>query len=630
MDTPSVLGACRKAIAIHLSSIFARPWESLLPLVQQTTTHRKPSHSVFSVVIRRLGKGVNKQTLEQCLVLPPDLQQVIERARRTQDILLFDPVPLHLIQRCLERIYHDFSEHTVSSESQGRVQSDSKGKRDRDASESTVLVNGARLQADENPYTWLRRVVLTGFTARLIMRESHGDSVKVIMEPSQPGADADLGSELMRGLNLYTGTSTGQAIEANDPYLETIKGALESGHDNGIQARLKDGAWVVDLHRHKLGYVKVFTATPSAGPPETPTTITANAAAATATDTQTETTATATASMDVPTPTVETLVSLARLFSETECTRYVWVVPEARQLFVEQVLFLAKIIFPDIHVGHQRSKRTTSSLERASDTDTGSTPRSTAAAEMESWTRAIDVVYFGQAFETDTLKASESEGEGSGASIIKAAKFRMREIVVENRGQPQTTMASDENDDDDDSHEDGGSGQGHEHGPLDEAELSRMAAMLSLSALTVASAGGRRLRRLNVDMNRILDGKGNSGVFLQYVLSRLHGIERKSKTRLNPEADLTVLLPYDEALNLALVIAEWYDVVPKLHEQQDPHLLVSYLFNLAAEIGHANRVLRVKDMASSVAEARWLLFWAAKSILEQGLELLGLQSVEQM
>lgn len=107
-------------------------------------------------------------------------------------------------------------------------------------------------------------------------------------------------------------------------------------------------------------------------------------------------------------------------------------------------------------------------------------------------------------------------------------------------------------------------------------------------------------------------------------------IERKSNTHLNPEADLSVLQPYEEALNLALVIAEWHDVMSQLQEQQDPHLLVSYLFNLATEIGHANRVLRVKDMVSNVAEARWFLFWAAKRVLEQGLELLGLESVEHM
>lgn len=107
-------------------------------------------------------------------------------------------------------------------------------------------------------------------------------------------------------------------------------------------------------------------------------------------------------------------------------------------------------------------------------------------------------------------------------------------------------------------------------------------------------------------------------------------IERKSGTRLNPEANLSLLHPYPEAFHLALVIAEWGDIHDTLAQSLDPYPLVNYLFHLAAEIGQANRVFRVKDMEASVAEARWLLFWCAKRVLEHGLTLLGLESVEQM
>ncbi|ORZ14991.1 hypothetical protein BCR41DRAFT_354450 [Lobosporangium transversale] len=131
-------------------------------------------------------------------------------------------------------------------------------------------------------------------------------------------------------------------------------------------------------------------------------------------------------------------------------------------------------------------------------------------------------------------------------------------------------------------------------------------------------------------MSRIMNGKGNSGVFLQYVHSRLCGIERKSNVRYNPDADLSLVQGYTEALNLCLVIAEWQDILSMLQGTLDPFILVSHLFRLATEISQANRVLRVKDMEPAVAEARWLLFWAAKQVLEQGLGLLGLEFVEFM
>jgi len=90
----------------------------------------------------------------------------------------------------------------------------------------------------------------------------------------------------------------------------------------------------------------------------------------------------------------------------------------------------------------------------------------------------------------------------------------MKEIVTKNRGNPG--RGTDYGDLDHEEEEE-------EESVLDEQELARMATLLSTSALVVASIGCKRIRKLNVDMARILDGKGNSGVFLQYVHSRLCG-----------------------------------------------------------------------------------------------------------
>lgn len=99
---------------------------------------------------------------------------------------------------------------------------------------------------------------------------------------------------------------------------------------------------------------------------------------------------------------------------------------------------------------------------------------------------------------------------------------------------------------------------------------------------------------------------------------------------MNPEADLSLIQLYPEALNLSVVLAEWHELLLTLEDSLDPYALVPYLFHLATEIGQANHVLRVKDMNPAVAEARWLLFWAAKQVLEQGLCLLGIEFVERM
>ncbi|KAG0329126.1 Arginyl-tRNA synthetase [Podila horticola] len=405
------------------------------------------------------------------------------------------------------------------------------GKRDRE--DRSMIVNGLSQQQDENGYY---------------------------------GNEAIKG--LFRGLNLE---STDQETTSMEPHLRTIEETIKTS--NEIKTVSKDGSWFVQLS--SKGQVKVYTPSSST----TPTTTSDEPVA-----------------MGTPTPLVQTLALIASHFFEHDhLDRYIWVVPDGRRQFAEQLLELAKMIYTP--------READGSKERQDRT------------KRQSWPDLVEVVVFGPA---GVVKEKRNTEPGSSdntaparmARIMEHAKAEMCKIIVENRG---GSLRDDGYEDED--FED-------EKVALDEEALSRMATILAKSAIVVACAGTRRLKKLNVNMKQLLDGKGNSGVFLQ--------IERKSGTRLNPEANLSLLQPYPETFHLTLVIAEWTDIQDTLTQSLDPYPLVNYLFHLAAEIGQANRVFRVKDMEASVAEARWLLFWCAKRVLEHGLALLGLEFVERM
>ncbi|KAG0363586.1 Arginyl-tRNA synthetase [Gamsiella multidivaricata] len=572
----SLLGF-RKAIASHLSSVLDQSSETLLPLVQQNTSHRKGSHSVFSVAIKRLcgGSDLDESIREKCLELSlPEVKELIARVRLTKDMMLFDPVPLRVLQITTERIVEDAGGGQQGGELKERESMEVLGKREREVKKKVVIVNGARVQTDESAYSGLRRTVLTGFVARVL--ESTSQSVvKVIAEETYEDIDPRI-KTLYHGLDILKDhliAPTATAPEAQT-HLNTIKNAVQNNQE--IRAQVKDSAWLVDLTSQQLGQAKLFTASTDG-------------------------------SMDKPTPLVQTLMSLARHFVEHPCDRYIWMVPDGRRQFAEQVLYLANIIFPG---EGQKEDEEEEPLRK----------KRISGASGGCWAQDIEVLYFGAATGFDIWNSSSSSSSSkvsTGSSeIVEYTNQRMREIVTKNRGNPGRGTGYSEMDDDEDN--DGG----EKELVLNEEELKRMAGILSTSALAVASVGCKRMRKLTVDMNRILDGKGNSGVFLQ--------IERKSKTRLNPDADLSLVQAYPEALNLSIVLAEWHDTLSALQETLDPYALVPYLFHLAAEVGQANHVLRVKDMDTAVAEARWLLFWCAKQVLEEGLRLLGLELVERM
>ncbi|KAF9980926.1 Arginyl-tRNA synthetase [Modicella reniformis] len=606
-EHPTLL-SFRKAIASHLSSILQKPSEALLPLVQQNTGHhRKTSHSLFYVVIKRLGntartgeeRDLDEDTRQKCLHLSSETQGYIARVRTTKDMLLFDPVPLRLIQLTIKSIVDKNvgidPERTLTTMggSEGVVAVTSKsvkqpGKRSRSA-DQIVIVNGSTIQLDENAYCALRRTVLTGFIARTLGASYEG-RIKVIMGHSRDGMQSNI-IGLCRGLDLV---DSSESLSASD-YERCMTAVKRVVQDNkGIQMYIKDDACYVDLTCRQLGKSKVFSSVSADG-----------------------------SFMDGPTLIVQTMMSFVYHFSVyEECDRYIWLVPDSRRQFAEQVLYLARIIFSDDATDNKEEGQ-----ERKEVSENKRKSRKT-----RPWAESIEVVYFGAATGPDIWSTNSELSRGL-TGVVEYTNQRMKAVVSRNRGNPGRGT---------DYGGGGGGGggggdigngmddEGDEEPVLDEVELSRMATLLSMSALAVACVGCKRIRKLTVDTTRVLEGKGNSGVFLQYVHSRLCGIERKSKTRLNPEADLSLVQLYPEALNLCIVLAEWHDTLGMIDESMDPYMLVPYLFHLATEIGQANHVLRVKDMERAVAEARWLLFWAAKQVLEQGLRLLGIEFVERM
>ena len=62
----------------------------------------------------------------------------------------------------------------------------------------------------------------------------------------------------------------------------------------------------------------------------------------------------------------------------------------------------------------------------------------------------------------------------------------------------------------------------------------------------------------------------------------------------------------------------------------EPCSLVQYLFQLCNLSSKAFKRLRVKEEATEVAEERMALFMATRSILKEGLEVLGIKALEQM
>ncbi|KAI8148854.1 arginyl-tRNA synthetase [Fennellomyces sp. T-0311] len=163
----------------------------------------------------------------------------------------------------------------------------------------------------------------------------------------------------------------------------------------------------------------------------------------------------------------------------------------------------------------------------------------------------------------------------------------------------------------------------------DAKSIDLIADQLGVSAILIQDMKSKRAKNYTFSWDRMTDARGDTGVFLQYAHARACGIERKANTPVTSECDYS-LLKEQEAFELAQTISFFPELVDASFNALEPCTIVNYLFKLAHATSAASRTLRVKDMDPELAASRMLLFWAARTTMNNGLSLLGIRPLERM
>ncbi|KAI8868034.1 arginyl-tRNA synthetase [Ramicandelaber brevisporus] len=157
----------------------------------------------------------------------------------------------------------------------------------------------------------------------------------------------------------------------------------------------------------------------------------------------------------------------------------------------------------------------------------------------------------------------------------------------------------------------------------------RVADIIGMSAVIIQDFGARRIKDYAFDWKRNLSFEGDTGPYLQYAHARLCSIERKSGLPIQLDADLS-LLSEPCAIEIIEHLAQYPDQVRQAADTLEPVNLTSYCFKLCRAISSALDILNVMRADPDVAQARMLLFWAARVTLGNALRILGLQPLERM
>jgi len=146
------------------------------------------------------------------------------------------------------------------------------------------------------------------------------------------------------------------------------------------------------------------------------------------------------------------------------------------------------------------------------------------------------------------------------------------------------------------------------------------------------------------DLRESVSFSGSSGPYLQYTVARINSIMRKSKVKSHLSSEAlakgekskvqfkiqNLRLEDAKEQQLAVKLAKYPEIVLMAGENYNPSELTKYLFELAQEFNDYYHSVPVLKAKADIRQARLALIMAVKQTLENGLELLGIETVEKM
>jgi len=165
------------------------------------------------------------------------------------------------------------------------------------------------------------------------------------------------------------------------------------------------------------------------------------------------------------------------------------------------------------------------------------------------------------------------------------------------------------------------------HMPSD--ELDDLANALGISAVKYADLSCHRTGDYMFSYDRMLKFEGNTAAFLMYAYVRVAGIKRKVNVDINEvKKSHCIYLDHPSEIALGLHIAQFGEALNQVANDLLPNRLTDYLYTLAEKFHAFFRDCRVEGTPQQAS--RLLLCEAVALVMKQGLEILGLKTVEKM
>lgn len=160
-------------------------------------------------------------------------------------------------------------------------------------------------------------------------------------------------------------------------------------------------------------------------------------------------------------------------------------------------------------------------------------------------------------------------------------------------------------------------------------EREKLAKTLGIGAIKYADLSCHRTGNYVFSYERMLRFEGNTAAFLMYAYVRVAGIKRKVQDDIDRVIKNNhITLNHPSEIALGLHILQFHEALEQVAKDLLPNRLTEYLYGLAEKFNAFFRDCRVEG--SEAQNSRLMLCEAAARVMKQGLELLGVKTVDKM
>lgn len=161
------------------------------------------------------------------------------------------------------------------------------------------------------------------------------------------------------------------------------------------------------------------------------------------------------------------------------------------------------------------------------------------------------------------------------------------------------------------------------------AQLEKIAKSVALGALKYGMIKQSPEKVIIFDWDRALSLEGDTAPYVQYTHARCSSILRTGKVK-KPGKFRGELLKEEKEKAVVKKLSEFPESIAKSAANLRPHYICNYVYELSDLFNNFYQSLPVLKAGKGVREARLALVFAVKTVLDIGLNLLGIDALERM